>query len=86
MKSIDYSNILPKPEGKITLRDYFNSLPDAAKIAPRQNLILQVSERCEVPYSTARSWLAYGTLPRNKKHLEILSEITGIAVEDLFEK
>ncbi|MBD5585342.1 MAG: hypothetical protein HDQ88_09690 [Clostridia bacterium] len=86
MKSIDLSNIIPEPEGKITLRDYFNRLPDSKQIAPRKNLIIEVSTKCGVPFSTARSWLAYEIKPRDERHLKILSEITGIPVDNLFAK
>lgn len=86
MKSIDNTNTSTVTKGKITLRDYYNGLPDARQVAPRKELIIEVATKCGVPFWTARSWLAYGNVPRNKKHLEVLSEITGIALEDLYDK
>ncbi|MBD5223620.1 MAG: hypothetical protein HDS71_06180 [Bacteroidales bacterium] len=85
MKSIEKANTKQEERKKMTLRDYFNSLPDAAQIAPRKNLITRISERCGVPYSTARSWLAYEVKPRNEEHLRVISEETGIAVEDFYD-
>ena len=84
MKSIEKANTKSGERKKMTLRDYFNSLPDAAQIAPRKNLIVRISERCGVPYSTARSWLAYEVRPRNEEHLRVISEETGIAIEDFY--
>lgn len=84
MKSIEKANTSKEESKKMTLRDYYNSLPEAAEIAPRKNLIVRLCKRCNVPYSTARSWLAYQIKPRNEEFLKVLSEETGIAIEDLY--
>ena len=84
MKSTEKANTLQQTTRKITLRDYYNSLPDAKQVAPRKALIERISQRCNVPFSTARSWLAYEIKPRYEPYLRILSEETGIAIEDLY--
>lgn len=84
MKSIENPNTFVASGDKITLKDYYNSLPVADQIAPRKNLLMKVAQRCGVSYTTARSWFAYQIKPRNEKFLEIISEITGIAVEDMY--
>ena len=72
---------------KMTLRDYYRSLPDATTCAPRKELIERLAERCEVPVSTARSWLLYGNQPRENRDfvISVLAEETGIAPEDMWE-
>ena len=67
MKSIENSNTSEFQKKKMTLRDYYKSLPDANSIAPRKALVKRVAERCGVPYSTARSWLLYNIKPRSSK-------------------
>ena len=84
MKSTENSNTLPQTKPKITLQDYYNSLPEATQIAPRKELILRISKRCNVPFSTARSWLAYKIKPRYEEYIRIISEEKGIAIEDLY--
>ena len=85
MKSISKTNTSPGGEVKMTLRDYYRNLPDAKEIAPKKALIEKVAMRCDVPASTARSWLIYGNKPRNTHYLTVLSEETGIPIDDLFE-
>ena len=86
MRKDDFTNESVNKERKMTLRDYFLSLPSAKQIAPRNNLIREVAERCGVSLSAARAWLAYGCKPRKREYIIALSEITGISEEDLFEK
>lgn len=71
----------------MTLRDYYRSLPDANTIAPRKELIERVAERCEVPVSTARSWLLYGNRPRENREfiISVLEQETGISPEDMWD-
>lgn len=86
MKSIEKANTSEHQKSKMTLRDYYKSLPDANTIAPRKALIRRISERCEVPESTARSWLIYNIRPRDSRAIEILSEETGIAPDNMWDK
>lgn len=86
MESIEKSNTSENKKVKMTLRDYFRNLPEANTIAPRKNLIQRISDRCNVPISTARSWLLYGNKPRDNREqvIAVLSEETGIAPEDMW--
>lgn len=85
MKSIEKTNTSESEKKKMTLRDYYRRLPEANLIAPRKALIKKISEKCDVSESTARSWVAYGVKPRNEEYIKILSEETGIPMEDLWE-
>ncbi len=85
MNSIEKTNTSARDKSKMTLRDYFNSLPRRDTVAPRKELINDVATKCNVSASAARSWLAYGICPKRYKHLVILSELTGIPIDNLFE-
>lgn len=87
MKSIEKTNSLEEKKPKMTLRSYYKSLPEANEIAPRKLLIKRVAERCNVPESTARSWIYCGNKPiRNKEHIiAVLAEETDIAPEDMWD-
>lgn len=84
MKSIENSKTLDEKLSKMTLRGYYKSLPEAKQVAPRKNLIERVAKRCNVKFTTARSWIALGIRPRNQEFVAILSEETGIAPENLW--
>lgn len=86
MKSIENVNTSLDKKEKMTLRDYYKGLPEANKIAPRKLLVKRIAERCDVPESTARSWLSFGVKPRENKEqiIAILAEETGIAPEDMW--
>lgn len=86
MKSIGNVNTSLDKKEKITLRDYYKSLPEANEIAPRKLLIKRIAERCNVPESTARSWVLFGVKPRDNKEqiIAILAEETGIDPEDMW--
>ncbi len=86
MKSIENSNTSQEVKKKMTLRDHYYSLPDRNESTPRIDLIRRVAKRCDVPISTARSWLVYGIIPRDTHAIEILQEETGIAPEDMWER
>lgn len=86
MKSIGNVNTSLDKKEKITLRDYYKSLPEANEIAPRKLLIKRIAERCNVPESTARSWVLFGVKPRDNKEqiIAILAEETGIDPDDMW--
>lgn len=67
---------------KITLADYYNSLPGC--IAPKARFIEEVRSRCHVTEQTVRNWVLYGMRPNNDAHLRVLSELTGIKADELF--
>lgn len=83
MKMTDKSNICKGKRVKITLRDYYNNLPDAKVIAPKSVLIGNIAEKCEVSLSTARNWCG-GFRPRKQKWIDAISEVVGIPAEELF--
>lgn len=76
------ANIIEKKNQNLTLSEYFQSLP--LRETPRKTLIETICARCEVSKQTARNWCIYGIKPRNYKHVRILSEITGIKIENLW--
>lgn len=79
MKRIEKNNSTEEKKSKMTLRSYYRSLPEAKEIAPRKLFVKRVAERCQVPESTARSWIYCGVKPvRNKEQIiAILEEETG---------
>lgn len=83
MKSIVKSNTFCGEKRKITLRSYYTELPEAQN--PRKDLIDEVCKRCNVPYTTARSWFLYNIRPSKPENIVKLSEITGISPEDMWE-
>lgn len=87
MKSIDKTNALAVKKERVTLKDYFQSLPETSIVAPRRKLLERIAERCNVPMTTARSWFVYGIRPRESREyvLAVLQEETGIAPEDMWE-
>lgn len=54
--------------------------------APRKDFISQVMERCGVSEQTVRNWCIYGMKPINSQHIKVLSELTGIKEEDLWQE
>lgn len=69
-------------EGKITLKGYYQSLPDSN--SPKTEFINEVTRRTGVSSTTVRNWIMYGMKPYNPEHISILSEITGIPPENLW--
>lgn len=82
MESIRNSNTFGSEVIKMTLKDYFNAIPEAS--APRTDFLKHISEICNVPFTTARSWFVYGIKPRDPKTIDILSKETGIDPEDMW--
>lgn len=70
-------------EGKMTLTDYYQSIPDR-RATPRSRFLKEICRKCEVEMSTARNWVSGRNLPQKESYYKILSEMTGIAPEDLF--
>ena len=63
------------------LGDYYRSLPDA--VYPKTDFVNNVASRAHVSVATVRNWIG-GMKPRNEKHINILSEMTGIPADKLF--
>lgn len=75
-------NEFGEKSAKMTLKGYYQTLP--CRTAPRYEFISEVVKRCHVREQTVRNWILYGIKPQQKKHIEILSELTGIKEEDLW--
>lgn len=71
-----------KKEEKLSLRAYYNCLPDPT--LPKREFILEVMTRCKVAETTVFNWISGRTRASDPKHIAALSEITGIAAEDLW--
>lgn len=84
MESIEKSKTFGNSGKKMTLRDYYDGLPDAYVVSPKKNLLRKISEKCGVPMATARAWMKYGIQPRDKSKIALLAEATGIAPEDMW--
>ena len=69
---------------KMTLKGYFAALP--LHNSPRKDFIKEVSGRCGVSEQTVRNWCLYGIKPQNFMHVKVLSEMTGIQEEDLWQE
>ena len=67
---------------KMTLKGYYQNLPDATH--PKTDFITRIMSDCGVSFTTARNWVMCVTRPFNPDHVQKLSEITGIAPEDLW--
>ena len=67
---------------KMTLKCYFDSIPKYT--SPRKDFISEVAHKCGVTEQTVRNWCIYGIKPSDYKYLKVLSEVTGIGVNDLF--
>lgn len=76
------ANYLKNKQEKITLRGYYDALPEPTK--PKREFILEIMTRCNVVETTVWNWLSGRSKTNDPKHLQILSEITGIPQEELW--
>lgn len=67
---------------KMTLRGYYESLPDAT--CPKTDFINEITSRTGVTSSTVRNWIFYGMKPANENHIGVLVEVTGIPADKLW--
>lgn len=82
MENPKNSNSCVESGQKLTLRGYYKNLP--CPTHPKKDLIRRISGACGVTECTARNWVVYSFRPNNPEHTGIISEITGIPVEDLW--
>ena len=82
MKSEVKTNSLNEKGKIITLKDYYSNLPEATH--PKTDFLRAIAKRCDVSETTVRNWVRFGFKPNNKEHIIVLSEITGIAPENLW--
>ncbi|ROT19636.1 hypothetical protein EEL53_10355 [Muribaculaceae bacterium Isolate-114 (HZI)] len=84
MKSIENSNAFEANTSQMTLKDYYESIPESRWETPRRKFVEQIKERCEVTDSTVINWISGRAKPQKSSHYVALAEITGIPVENLF--
>lgn len=84
MKSTDNTNTFGANSPQMTLKDYYESIPESRWETPRRKFIEQVKERCEVAESTVTNWISGRAKPQKPSYYTALSEITGIPVDNLF--
>lgn len=81
----DCNSITEKDKNlKMTLADYYNSLPKP--VHPKTDFVREIASVCGVDPYTVRLWISGRTKPGNPEHVKILSEKTGIESENLWEK
>ena len=83
MKAVVKSNILPDNGIKMTLKDYYESLPKTT--SPKTEFLKRVVDECGVSFGTAINWAKRGMHPADETHLPTLSKLTGIPEEELFD-
>lgn len=66
---------------KITLRGYYNDLPEATH--PKTDFINEIASLTGVSTASVRNWIM-GMRPQNPNHIDILSEVTGIPKSELW--
>jgi transcriptional regulator with XRE-family HTH domain len=65
----------------MTLKDYYNNLPDS--INPRREFREHLAKECGVSVITLYRWLS-GEITPDKLKMEKVAEVTGVPAEDLF--
>ena len=68
----------------ITLEGYYNKLPDVSVSAPKKAFVERVAQKCNVKPATVRAWIKRRRAPSNPQHLIVLSEESGIPIENLW--
>ena len=68
----------------MTLRGYYKSLPNSSH--PKTEFVNDIAAKTGVSTATVRNWIVYGMRPNNPEHVQILSEITGIPVNELWDE
>lgn len=69
---------------KMTLEKFYENL--SSPTPPKTEFVDRVAKKCGLKTPTVRLWVKGKTKPSNEDHLRILSEETGIAIENLFAK
>ncbi|MFU2357905.1 MAG: hypothetical protein ACM679_02915 [Bacteroidales bacterium] len=67
----------------MTLKGYYENLPKATY--PKKDFLVRVMNECDVSYTTACNWVKGHTKPVKQSQVLALSNITGIAVENLWQ-
>ena len=67
---------------KMTLKGYYQNLPDATH--PKTEFVNRIMVECGVSFTTARNWVVGITKPFKPEHVQKLSEMTGIPADELW--
>lgn len=73
---------MEKNKEKMTLRGYYENLPDAT--CPKTDFINEVASKTGVTSTTVRNWIFYGMKPANENHINVLVDVTGIPANELW--
>lgn len=84
MENLQSSKEIGGKSPKLSLRGYYMSLPKP--VAPKTDFVKRVAMRCGVDVQSVRNWCLYGMKPSCKEHIRILSEMTGIREDALWEE
>ena len=82
MKVIEKQSEFDKNCQKMTLRGYYESLPNSSH--PKTEFVNEIAVRAGVSTATVRNWISYGMKPSNPEHIELLSQMTGIDKDSLW--
>ncbi len=66
----------------MNLSNFYYNLPERS--APKSDFIRKVARRCNVGEPTVRMWVKGKCKPSMSEHMKVLSEETGININDLF--
>lgn len=66
----------------MTLKDYYENLKPLH--APKAEFVREIAQECGVREATVRNWIMYGMKPKEKAHIEIIENKTGIAKDKLW--
>jgi hypothetical protein len=66
----------------LTLKGYYLGLPSPTY--PKQDFIQDIAKKCNVSTTTVRNWIMYGFKPEKIEHIQILSQTTGIPMDELW--
>lgn len=77
------ANKMDENSQDLTLMGYYESLPKSSY--PKKDFVSLIMRECDVSYTTARNWVKGHTRPMSNKQIAVLSEITGIPKEELWQ-
>lgn len=84
MKNFESSKTFGEKVEKMTLKDYYHSLPN--QTCPKTEFVNNVAQACNVSTNSVRNWIAYGIKPSSHESVRILSEMTGIPENELWKE
>ncbi len=79
---IQMANKISEKPPKMTLKGYYQNLPDATH--PKTDFITRIQSECGVSFTTARNWVMGVTKPDKPENIQKLSEMTGIPESELW--